>query len=322
MDNPMFSGGIEKGTFGEPIRYHILAADSQFQNNWVPVSVFHDAGLRNICHIYTETRAGQSRGVPFITPVMKSFAHIHKYQEAELKAAAIAAFFAIMIKHAEAGGSTPGMEGVDIMSTLGTPQQNGPSVDVKMAPGQAVTLPQGYDFETIKSDRPNSGYGAFIDSKFREVAMGLEIPYEILIKTFGASYSASRGAMLEFWKLVKVFRALFNQRFNQHVFERFMFEMVAKGQIPIPRYLTDPYTRRLINMSAVWIGPPRGMIDEEKEARAAEKRINTGLTTLKEEIISMTGGDLNSKYTQMKAERRMKKELEAIDNEFQTAGVA
>lgn len=313
VDTPEFSGGIEKGSYGEPLRYHVLTNDNYYTSKWVPVDVFSNTGVRNITHVYSETRAGQSRGVPHITPVLKTFSHINKYSEAELKAATIASFFAIMIKQVSLDGSqlTPG--GVDIAQTLGISKPKDVAADIKMAPGQMVNLPQGYGFETIKSDRPNSGYGTFIESKLREIAIALEIPYEILVKTFGQSYSASRGAMLEFWKLVKVYRNTFSFRFCQHVFERFLLEMVATNRLRIPGYLNDAYTRRLINSSAVWVGPPKGMIDEQKEAQAAKIRMEARLSTLKEEIINLTGGDLNSKYTQMKAERRMIRELDATE---------
>ena len=62
-------------------------------------------------------------------------------------------------------------------------------------------------------------------------------------------------------------------------------------------------------LGADWVGPPRGQIDQYKEIRAAEKRIEIGITTLAEETAALTGGDWERKHPQTAKEHMMRKSL-------------
>ncbi|HGP3698130.1 TPA: phage portal protein, partial [Pseudomonas aeruginosa] len=64
-------------------------------------------------------------------------------------------------------------------------------------------------------------------------------------------------------------------------------EAVARGLIDLPGY-HDPIKRRAY-CQALWIGPARGAIDELKEANAAGKRIEYGLSNETLETAAMTG---------------------------------
>jgi capsid protein len=55
----------------------------------------------------------------------------------------------------------------------------------------------------VNPARPNPEFDAFVMSILRQIGVGLEIPYEILIKHFTASYSASRAALETAWQFFR-----------------------------------------------------------------------------------------------------------------------
>jgi lambda family phage portal protein len=278
--------------------------------NYRKVPYFHQTlGLRNIIHSYIELRPGQTRGLPFISSVIAKLRKLEKYSDAELGAAVITSFFAIAFKK-QAAGAKPALSFSDLMgkdktSTNPVTKER----QIHLSPEQQLDLEPGEDIEIIKSDRPNSGYSAFVDAIFREVSISLNIPKEILVKEFGRSYSASRGAIGEAFKYFLELRNNFAAEFCQPVYERWLFEEVAEGRINAPGFLEDSIIRRLW-CTARWIGPAKGMLDENKEASAAEKRINIGISTRKKEAINYDGSRIEDVYAQRQHEAELEKGIE------------
>ena len=56
------------------------------------------------------------------------------------------------------------------------------------------------------------------------------IPYELLVKNFTASYSASRASLLEAWKMFRMRREWLIGNFCQPVYEEWLTEAVVKGR--------------------------------------------------------------------------------------------
>ena len=181
-----------------------------------------------------------------------------------------------------------------------------------MGYGNMIDLNPDEDVSFADPNRPNKQFDAFLNSLAGLVGAAVEIPREILMKHFTSSYSASRAALLEAWRFFIGQRRWLADTLCNPVYEVFMFEAVSLGRIYAPGFLTgDPLIRQAW-LGAEWTGQSRGMIDEEKEINAAEKRIELGVTTLSEETASMTGGDWEKKHPQRVKEfkRRLKDGLE------------
>ncbi|WP_022850671.1 phage portal protein [Limisalsivibrio acetivorans] len=269
-----------------------------------------ETGLRNIVHSYVELRPGQPRGLPFITSIIQKLRKLEKYSDAELGAAVISAFFVLAFKKTPSkGGPTPPSFKDIIGNTKETDNPTTGSKNLHLEEGQQVDLEEGEELDFVRSDRPNSGYSAFIEAMYREVAISLNIPYELLVKQFGRSYSASRGAIHEAFKFFLKLRENFADEFCQPIYERWLYEEVAEGRISAPGFFTDPLIRRLW-CGTRWIGPPKGILDEYKEANASKVRIETGISTRKKEAVNYDGGNIEDVHKQQKREKEMKKELE------------
>nr|WP_308006578.1 hypothetical protein [Xanthomonas albilineans] len=84
-------------------------------------------------------------------------------------------------------------------------------------------------------------------------------------------------------------RWLLTTQFCQPIYGLVLDEEVASGRLQLPGY-SDP-VRRHAWSRAMWIGPARGSMDEQKEAAAAKTRIEIGVSNAAMETAAMNGED-------------------------------
>jgi lambda family phage portal protein len=189
--------GIVKDSRGAPVAYQIQRKHpgslvSKGAAEWDEVQAYNEkTGLRNVLHLYTILRAGQSRGVPYLAPVIESLKQLERYTEAELMAAVVSGMFTVFVK-TETGANLPIPAYNPTTETGATSSDE----DYKLGNGSIVGLAPNESIETANPGRPNQAFDPFISAILRQIGMALEIPYEVLIRHFSASYSASRAALL------------------------------------------------------------------------------------------------------------------------------
>lgn len=314
-DTEKLSGGVEKGDNGAPVNYHIM---DQHPGNWIYRSGYtwtivpafgEKSGLRNVIHNYKMLRPGQTRGVPFLSPVIETLKQLGRYTEAELMGTVVSALFTVFIK-SEFGttGLGPMQGDATVEASVGSGDK-----DIKLGNGALIGLRPGESIETADPKRPNSAFDMFIKAILEQVGVSLEIPFEILIGHFSSSYSASRAALLEAWRFFRGRRRWLGTSFCQIVYENFLYEAVSLGRIAAPGFFSDPLLRDAY-CGAIWIGDPPSQIDPVKEIDAAEKRLSLCLSTRDEETVSLTGGDFEANFPRIKKEKAM---LEEIGIDFQ-----
>lgn len=314
-DNDEMAGGITKDKSGEPKFYHILEQHpgnmySRGNHTWKNIPAYgKNTHLKNVIHLYKIIRPGQTRGVPYLAPVMESLKMLDQYTEAEVMAAVVAGMFTVFIKSESAGGADP---------MVPTSETGGASTDddYKLAPGAILELGPEDSVDSVNPGRPNTQYDAFVMSVLRMISVALEMPFEIMIKHFTASYSASRAAILEAWKFFKARRKWLIDNFCNEIYEIWMYEAVAKGRIYAPGFFTDPILRQAY-LGAEWVGPAKGMIDELKEVKAAAERVELGISNRQIETSQLTGHDYDKVHAQLVKENEMRKELAPVVDEEQ-----
>lgn len=302
-----FQGGIEVDDYGAPIRYHIAKYYPETQlvqglNTWTAVEAFGaKTGRRNVLHLFELERPGQRRGVPFLAPVIEALKQLGRYTDAELMAAVVSGCFTVAITtDAPEGqiGEFPDMP-------LDAPDGLEPIPDdIKLGNGTVVQLAPGEDVKSINPGRPNTAFDPFVTAILRQVGAALEIPMELLVKHFTASYSASRAALLEAWKLFKKQRTALAEDFCQPIYEEWLAEAVAKGRISAPGFFTDEAVKAAY-CGAKWNGPSPGQIDPMKEVTAAQKRVENCFSTRAQETIELTGGNFNQNLRQRVKEEKL-----------------
>lgn len=322
--NPLITGGVEKNQYGEVVAYHIAKhhpLSFDYQNpmrEWVRVEAYGEAtGRRNVIHIMHRERVGQVRGIPFLSPVIESLKQLERYTEAELTAAVVSGLVTVFIQKENNSEEPPIGEGIEEEYLVDTEDEN----SIELAPGAVIDLGENEKANMTNPGRPNANFDGFVMSVIKQIGCALEVPFEIVLKCFSNNYSASRGALLEFWKTVNMYRGWLAADFCQPIFEEFMCEAVAKGRINAPGFFADPLVRKAY-CAAEWNGPSAGQLDPKKEVEAAELRVQGGFSTRDRETTELTGGDYYKNMKQRKREEKALKEVNGIGRPKQQPGAA
>jgi lambda family phage portal protein len=304
MDTQELAQGVETTEDGDVVRYWVQdghPGDHLFGRlgyQWAPVPSHDPQGDRVAWLLYDKRRIGQRRGVPYLAPVVEPLKQLERYSEAELMAAVISALFTVFIKSEDGETTLPGVVPDEDDDRRG---------DVSLGPGTVAELLSTDEVEVVNPNRPNQQFDAFVTAIYRQVAVGLELPYEILIKHFQSSYSASRGAILEAWKFFRGRRGWLDTHFCTPFYEAVISEAVGRGWLEAPGFFDDPFLRAAY-LGVHWTGDAMPQIDPLKEARASKLMVDEGFSTRERESMALNGTDWEENHQQQVKEERMRRE--------------
>lgn len=289
-----------------PDEIHIM------EDGWDFVPAWGEAtGRRRVMQVWNDKdRIGLVRGAPYLAPILEPLQTLETYTRAELVAAVIAGLFTVFLEKDAQQYDANGLPASPFDSGDGAEPAAGSTLE--LGNGAIVDLAPGEKANTVNPGRPNSNYDPFFLSICKQIGARLEIPVDELLLKYEDSYSAARAAMLQAWRFYTTRRWFVVQQFCQPIYQLWFDEAVARGRIPVSGY-TDP-VRRAAYTSAVWVGPARGSMDEEKEARAAKFRIEAGVSNETIETAAMTGEDWRRVYDTRRRER-MRRQVDGMPNE-------
>lgn len=308
--------GVEVDESGAIVAYYVantypsevLAPEAE---QFVRVEAYGErTGLPNILQLMESERADQYRGVSYLAPVIEPLLQLRRYTDAELSAAAIEACFTGFVKTTASPADNPFNEigwgnvgDTPVNQAETTTSQN----EYELGAGMINYMEPGEDIVFADPKRPAGGFDAFVTSVSTQVGAALEIPKDLLLKAFNASYSASRAALLEAWKAFQMRRRWFVEDFCRPVYEIWLSEAVARGRISAPGFFSDPRIRRAY-IGSEWIGPSQGMLDPTKEIEAEAKAIEHGFSTHEQSTIRLNGGSWQDNIIQLAIEAQLKKD--------------
>lgn len=300
--------GVEIDKEGTVIRYYIVNRHPLMENStkemeWQPIDAYgKDTGFPNILHIMSIERPEQHRGVPFVSAQIEQIKQLDRYMNSELAANVVSAMLTAFVISDDDDGKT-GLEDAVNDDEKVTDDE----LKLELAPGAIYALPPGKKIQEINPIRANSAFESFVSTLITIIGAGMGIPKEVLIHKYESNYTAARGALLDFWREVRVQRTAFNSRFNQPIYEAWLAEAVASGRIDAPGFFDDPATRQAW-CGCMWMGASMGHVDPLKEVKAATERINNNITTQEQEASEYNGNDWISNV------RQRKKEMTAFDD--------
>lgn len=316
-------GGVECGQYGETIAYWVCNRNPNSQGRsldtavgkWKRVPAFgKNTGRKNILHVMCDVeRPAQRRGVPLMAPVLESMKQLSRYSEAELTAALVSSMFTVFIttkSPAEEVGY--GFGGVSDFPGIKRPLEPNPDPNYSLGSGTVVMLEDGQQVQFADPKRPVSGFETFVQAVCRQVGAAIEIPYELLVKNFDSSYSASRGALLEAWKTFRMRRDWIASSFCRPVYEAWLTEAILKGRIDAPGFFDDPLIRAAW-CGSEWTGDSQGQLDPLKEVNAAKIRVEEGFSTREREAAELTGMKFESIIAARKHEEEMRREAGLVE---------
>lgn len=294
--------GVEIDKEGAVVRYYIashhpLMESSDDELTYTPIDAYgKDTGYPLILHVMTHERPEQRRGVPFVAANIETLKQFDRYMNAELAANVVSSMLSLFIE-TESDDGTLGME--DAVNE--EDRVTNDDIHLELAPGAVYSLPPGKKVKEVNPVRNNSAFKDFVETEETMIGSSMDIPKEVLIKKYESNYTASRGALLDFWRTVRVHRTRFNNMFNQPVYEQWLSEAVATGRIEAPGFFDDPAIRQAW-CGCMWMGVSMGHVDPLKEVNAAAQRILLNISTEEQEASEYNGNDWNENIRQRRKE--------------------
>lgn len=255
--------GVEINSVGKPLAYWVLEQHpSDYQYTGAAPSRHRRIPAEDMLHCFVMDRAGQTRGVPWMSTAMTRLKMLGGYEEAELVAARVSASKMGFFTSSDGEGYT------------GDAQQGGVTV-TDVSPGQFEQLPAGVDFKAFDPQHPSTAFSAFEKAMLRGIASGLNVSYCSLSNDLeSVNYSSIRQGLLDerdHWRVTQWWMV---EQFCQRVYDRWLVRALDAGMIALPDSKMWKWRQ------TIWV--PRGWqwVDPEKETNAQVVAIEAGLMTM------------------------------------------
>lgn len=298
-DTDTLVAGIEHSADGVPVAVHVSDRHpGELRGkalNWRRVPMRYGDGRTIVLHVFERLRPGQTRGVPYLAPVVEALKELGSYTDAEVRAAVVSAMFTVFVTNSADTDQGP---------LPSTETGVGNKEEIELGNGAIIDLGPGEDVKTANPGRPNPQFDSFVQAFLRQIGVALELPHELLIKHFTASYSASRAALEMAYHSFRRERNWLVRAFLAPVYEWFMEEAVLRGRLSAPGFFDDPLIREAW-LKASWTGPVRISLDPKKDAEADEIDVSNGFKTRQQVATERTGGEFEQKAERLKRENAM-----------------
>lgn len=325
--NPMFANGskniycgVELKDDGELAAFHVAKSHPLSTTNYIRGALMKgetiriepfgaQSGRRNMVLVGRPERPEQRRGVPILSVCLELLKQIGRFTDSTVIAAVIQSYFTAFV--------TSEFPDPQLFESLLTDEQKAEILNlnpynVQLGPGIVNFMRPGAKIEFGNPNQPQATFGEFTVAVAKFVGSAVGVPYEVLLKQFNSSYSASRAALLDFWKRVRKHRALMIDGFCQPSYEEWMSDAIGLGRIErFPGGWDDPYVRRAMT-KCNWAGSSAGSIDPDKEVTAADKRVKGGFSTIERETIELNGSDYRDNIRQQGVEQTEFREADLV----------
>jgi lambda family phage portal protein len=314
-DSDTIKGGVETDSLGREIAYHVAKANT---NACIPeterVSRYgtRTGRLQYNLVVTGDVTPGQIRGRSILLRVMDQIIQIGRYSEAELVKAIVQANYTVFLESEteldESVGNDP-MEQVrensDTWAAIDSDGKELPPPEtqeqqMQLGPGAIWRLPPGLKATMAESKSPVAEYMNFIEAQIKVASLGVDTPYEVLLKAFNTNYSASQASIQTAARNWRIRTDGFASQYNQIAYEQFVEMLVRQNIIKCKGFLEDPIMR-MAWCEATWRGPAILNIDPLKNVNASVQGIRAGLTTPSIEARRLYDNDIDDVTDSLRA---------------------
>ena len=325
LDTKELVAGVKKDRWGAPERYYIsrfhpgnrlgwrYLADRKTEQ-WQSLQAFDDDGSPLVLHLFDKKEGGQTRGVPYLSPVIELIKQLGRYTDSEVMAAVVSAMLTLFVESDNGDIGLP-HRGSDATITNGEVADDLKKVDFDM--GAIVGLPAGKKITVAESKRPSQNFEPFFKAICDQIGVALGQPGILLTKDFSeANYSSMKAAFEDAWAFFMNRRTWLVKMLCQPVYELVIAEAVANGRLSAPGFFRSDAIRRAW-CGALWQGDAKPVLDDTKAVKAAVEMIEAGIATIDEMSRKLTGVPFAEKLPQILKERReLRKEGKNPDEVF------
>lgn len=281
--------GIELTMSGEEVAIFVCE-DPMKPAQIVRIPFFGDTGRRFVIHTALIDSVGRIRGIPSIAPYVHELQKITDASVSELEAMVVNAMFAV--QHLTEAGSS---KGDNPAAALAKRRQNSGAQDdqgkgISNFPGLLLNPAAGNKLESFDTKRPNLNVSEFIRNVFKQVAAAEGVGIAVTEMEHNASYSAARGALLQFWTKIEIIRDQGASQFWNLIYEAWFREEVSARRIQAKGFGKSPLlTASWLN--CFWLGSSMPSINPLPEVQAVKMRQELGHTTGQREAMKYNGSD-------------------------------
>jgi lambda family phage portal protein len=315
--------GIDRDEDGRETSYDIWALrDGTYQSTKIP-AVAARSGRTLMIHGYQPEYPGQTRGYSRLAHALQEFENITDFKQSEIKKAiAQSSLFAFVKPSPDNPASNPfeaishaGPVGTAALSeqaqelTAGTGISSEDVVDYVALPEATIKTPgsvgvfnlsEGEELKPFTNSAPVASFNDFITSLASHLSASLSIPLEVVLMRFNQNYSASRAALILFWRIAMIWREEMASDFLNVVYENWLAGEIASGRISAPGW-SDPRLRGAW-LKNQWIGAPMPNIDPSKSAAADRLYVEMGAQTLDRVAMNFNGSSGKSNRAKLARE--------------------
>lgn len=317
--------GINRDKRGREESYNVWLRDAKGHYKTETIQAKSSTGRIFMLHGFMPEYAGQGRGLSRLGNDVEEFQKITDLTLAEIQKAIIQSSIWGFVKPSkdedahnilqtlqtragagpvdESFGSTPAdTSGTDVPAVGLEPLS---CYDIPEAtidrPGVFIAnLPKGQSLEMVNNTAPTTGVDRFVDFFTSYLASARSMPIEVLLMKFSSNFSASRGALLLFWRVAQIWRDEMAADYLNPIVEMWLSEEIAAGRVAAPGW-SDPRLRAAW-LNSMWIGPPAPDIDPGRTAKARKDNLETGVTTVGIESRNYNGSDAEANKASLKRE--------------------
>lgn len=334
VDTKDLRRGVKVDGRGKPVGYYI---QKSFPNdfymgdyNFLDFSYIPRAkpwGRPQVFHIIEQLFPDQHRGVADMVATLKRMRMTKHLQDVVLQNAVINATYCAAIESemptaemiVAMGGDAASPEALN--NAIGAYLQGlqkflGGAENITLDGAMIPHLYPGTKLNMKTLGTPGGVGTDFEASLLRHTAAGLGMDYAEFSRDYSKmSYATAKLADGKTQRGMKAKKKTVADRVANGMFGNILEEMIAQGEVPLPRGFTrDDYYRPLMREAfqrATWIGQGTGQIDELKETQAAILRIKAGLSTREAEIARL-GEDYREVFEQLAHEQELMDEHKLV----------
>lgn len=325
--NDDHNDGIERDAAGREISYKVWlkkpGSPGQYDEKTIPARG-PKSGRRMMLHGFSPEYASQGRGYSRLAHALQEFQNLTDFSLATIKKAINQSNITMYVKPSADNAASDPFEDLSKPAGPASQQfgsdpvpaetaQNVDTVPVEYCPipEAAVGVPgstgvfnltEGEELKPFANTTPADSFDSFVDSFTSHLSASVSMPLEVLLMKFGSNYSASRGALILFWRVAWIWRHEMDADYMAPLYEAWLSEEIAAGREMAPGW-SDPRLR------AAWlnhdlVASPIPNIDDVKSANANKINLGMNATTL-DRVARETNGS-NGKANRSKLSRELK----------------
>lgn len=288
--NMVSTDGIERDERNREVAYHVITKKKQGDNYKLDTIRIPAKGAKSkktlMIHGFTQEYAGQGRGISRLAHALQEFQNLTDFSLAQIKKAINQSMITMYVKPSKdapasnpfdgiiTGGAGPGEDEFQIQSTP-TETETGCEVTYKDIPEARNKVPGstgvfnlegGEDLAAFDGKAPSESFDNFVTSFVGFLTSSAGMPVEVMLMKFNQNYSASRAALILFWRVAQIWRKEMAADFLNPVYEMWLSGEIATGRIQAPGW-SNPIVKQAW-LSNNWIGAPMPNIDPMRTAKA------------------------------------------------------